>query len=1204
MKAIAPALMPTKKSAAPPQLAEQQSDAQNTDSFANDTQQSASCACGGDCPNCNSKKKTSSGILQKKLRIGASDDIYEQEADRVADQILAMPIDDPAIKKTPVRIQRLANQSATHENSAPNNVTQVLSETGRPLDAAVQKDMGQRFGHDFSHVRIHSDTSAEQSARKINANAYTSGHNIVFGSSQFAPTTQQGRRLLAHELTHVVQQSGSDSTHIHRQPDANIIQRDGPDDDSVADPIATWERPTGSLLLVFADDRLILLPARPLVRVADAESQRLMSESSAHMTTDLGALLEVPPVGAGATRVFRAGRRTALIIDAGSDPAGRIPAAVYLNEFQGVMASLGVTNISEIRAIHVHQDHINEIPTLVANSTVSGARVSIPHAFLGANAAIQRVVASLRTTTDPAMLTRGFGAAWTPNNPVAGPGTAGDVFRFGYTLGELRVEALALRSALRTTSATPDLASFMTKVTRPADRASIVVLGDLRGRDLGTIRDAMETQRAGSWNEFFSGVSTISGFSHHAGRLEDRDINGIMSLLDATMLREGRLRVVEQTTTTRHTRARTDTLELLQRLGIEVAVAELPSTTATSGAGATRSSLYARGPSASVRSATPSPLANGLLRIERMRAARATIETWRPWFEETGGASARTAIEALLPELQSSETSLRQSVRAASEAALRVRSGGTTAASGARDYTSATGGARATVFETAVTAIPATTPAETSLTAEGFARLESLRALPTSEIPLRVLLHAAIVRGEYSDRAFAHMLAALEPDTRTRLLTGRRGGPSPRIKAFERVRAEFNFRQSVLGSGDTYRMPRSWGRGRRTAGAAVAWLQIALELWNNIGQPLLEAHETSVRTFRGQNLLPFIRRLMFWDQAGARPSMVGVVDPTLGALSFDRDYDNVLRRLQAEELSALYFEAPVLSDADVIRFGVWLAHHVRNFDEFSLLFNDSGQDSVRWQNASSGGWQAATWQVRSATYETSGENHVVESWHEHPTLTRLMQTYVQRIITNTSQLIDNWRSSSELSPDREAELGRLEMFSRDRPLYESSLRDPSSATTELEIQPLGSIGAINSSTPNRLTREVTWWSPPRFFVYGVSDNWAEVSGADYNTYAILRRLTSERHTVVAGGSVIGADQVTRIGNEGGKAWIRADLLIPRTTATPSAPATAPLTPIVDPHVAPPLAPSRSPVHLGPLTPSPRDELGPSAPGTGGLTVEF
>lgn len=1169
--------------------------AKNNNHTTNSIARKANCACGGGCPKCRDKK-----TIQSKLNVGAADDVYEQEADRIADEVMAAGHHNAI--NIPPRIQPVTPQSGSQVNFAPASVNMALADFGKPLDTSLQLDMEQRFGRDFSHVRIHTGPIAEQSAQDINAYAYTHGNNIVFGRGQFAPDSHHGKHLLAHELTHVVQQSTTHHSPVERQSASNLIQKDGPDDGDVGNPLATWERPSGSVLLIHADDRLILLPASPLVYVADAESQRMMRESSAHVTTDLGALLEVPPVGAGATRVFRAGRRTALIIDAGSDPAGRIPAAVYLNEFQGVMASLGVTNISEIRSIHVHQDHVNEIPTLVANSTVAANRVSIPRDFIGTNAAIRRVVTALTTTTDPAMVARGFGATWVPDNPVAGRGSGSDVLRFGYTLGELRVEALALRSALRTTSTTPDLASFMTKVTRPSDRASVVVLGDLRGRDLETIRTAMETNRAGSWNEFFSGVSTISGFSHHAGRLEDRDITGIMSLLDATMLREGRLRVVEQTTTTRHTRARTDTLELLQRLGVEVAVAELPSAAATSGAGATRSTLYARGPSASVRSTTPSPLADGLIRLERLRAARATIETWRPWFEETGGASARTAIEALLPELQNSETALRTAVRTASEAALRVRSGGATTTAGARDYTATTGGTRGSAYETALSAIPATTPAETTLSAQGFAHLERLRAMPAEEIPLRVSLHAAIVRGEYSDRAFAHMLASLEPDTRTRLLTGRRGGPSPRLVAFERVRAEFNFRQSVLGSGETYRMPSSWGGRRRAAGAGLVWLQIGLELWNNVVQPLITAHETSVRTFRGHNLLPFIRRFMFWDQAGVRPNIVGVIDPTIGSPTYERDSDTVLRRLQADELTALYFAEPVLSDAEVMRFGVWLAYNVRNFDEFSLLFSGSGQDAIRWRLAGSGGWPAATWEVRSGTYETSGENHVAESWYEHPTLTRLMQTYVRRIISNTSQLLEEWRSSAELSPEREAELGRLEMRSSARPLYETGLRDASAATTEVEVQPMGSIGAMSPSRPDRLTRQVTWWSPPRFFVYRVSGSWAEVSGADYNTYAILRGLSSERHTTVMGGSVIGADEVTRIGNEGGKVWIRTDLLTPRP-APAATPAPPPLAPLADPPVVSPATPGRSPVRIGPLSPGLSDDR-PSGPSAGGLTIEF
>jgi hypothetical protein len=89
--------------------------------------------------------------------------------------------------------------------------------------------MEQRFGHDFSRVRVHSDATAEQSARDVNAHAYTMGHNIVFGAGRLAPSTNQGRRLIAHELTHVVQQgaAASDLGHSYnsRAP-AQVIQRE------------------------------------------------------------------------------------------------------------------------------------------------------------------------------------------------------------------------------------------------------------------------------------------------------------------------------------------------------------------------------------------------------------------------------------------------------------------------------------------------------------------------------------------------------------------------------------------------------------------------------------------------------------------------------------------------------------------------------------------------------------------------------------------------------------------------------------------------------------------------------------------------------------------------------------------------------------------------------------------------------------------
>ena len=95
-------------------------------------------------------------------------------------------------------------------DAAPASVDHVLASPGRPLEPALRQDMEQRFGHDFSRVRVHSGAAAEQSARDVNAHAYTVGHNIVFGAGRFAPGTHEGRRLIAHELTHVVQQSGAD----------------------------------------------------------------------------------------------------------------------------------------------------------------------------------------------------------------------------------------------------------------------------------------------------------------------------------------------------------------------------------------------------------------------------------------------------------------------------------------------------------------------------------------------------------------------------------------------------------------------------------------------------------------------------------------------------------------------------------------------------------------------------------------------------------------------------------------------------------------------------------------------------------------------------------------------------------------------------------------------------------------------------------
>ncbi len=108
------------------------------------------------------------------------------------------------------RLQTRSVESSDLEPTAVHPVVhEVLRSAGQPLNPATRAFMEPRFGHDFSQVRVHSDSKAAESARDLNANAYTVGSHIVFGAGQFLPETEAGQQLLSHELTHVVQQQRS-----------------------------------------------------------------------------------------------------------------------------------------------------------------------------------------------------------------------------------------------------------------------------------------------------------------------------------------------------------------------------------------------------------------------------------------------------------------------------------------------------------------------------------------------------------------------------------------------------------------------------------------------------------------------------------------------------------------------------------------------------------------------------------------------------------------------------------------------------------------------------------------------------------------------------------------------------------------------------------------------------------------------------------
>ncbi len=194
-----------------------------------------------------------SGTLQAKLRIGPTGDKYEQEADRVAEAVVRMPepkavssgtayiqkacstCEEQEVKRQPIKeeeeekLQRKTKEEEEEEKlrKKPNyeneelqakaggsfeishnieSQIQSLKGGGQPLSENSRAFYEPRFGHDFSHVRVHTDTQAAKLAESVNAQAFTVGKDVVFSAGQYEPERPDGRKLLAHELTHVVQQ--------------------------------------------------------------------------------------------------------------------------------------------------------------------------------------------------------------------------------------------------------------------------------------------------------------------------------------------------------------------------------------------------------------------------------------------------------------------------------------------------------------------------------------------------------------------------------------------------------------------------------------------------------------------------------------------------------------------------------------------------------------------------------------------------------------------------------------------------------------------------------------------------------------------------------------------------------------------------------------------------------------------------------------
>ncbi len=184
----------------------------------------------------NDKQKPSAAkpqFFQAKLAVNTPGDAHEQEADAMADKVMRMKDtsgnpnnffkpDADIQRKQPEHIQRKEDADGGLDNYVGS-----LGSSGQPMSENSKSFFEPRFGQDFSGVKIHTDENAAKSAQSINALAYTSGNNIVFNSGQYSPESDSGKKLMAHELTHVVQQGGAQQRVSTKSNSNTVYRKDG-----------------------------------------------------------------------------------------------------------------------------------------------------------------------------------------------------------------------------------------------------------------------------------------------------------------------------------------------------------------------------------------------------------------------------------------------------------------------------------------------------------------------------------------------------------------------------------------------------------------------------------------------------------------------------------------------------------------------------------------------------------------------------------------------------------------------------------------------------------------------------------------------------------------------------------------------------------------------------------------------------------------
>jgi hypothetical protein len=477
--------------------------------------------------------------------------------------------------------------------------------SGQPLDQDMRGVMEGRFGTDFKDVRVHTDGQGNASADAFKANAYTSGRNIYFAAGRYAPTTSDGRHLLAHELAHAVQQTKGGVASVSMQACEVLVGRaDGPLEieadraASAATALANGGRliaselspaslsasgmiqrqaaadpPPAEAKAPPANDpnakprTSIDIPLIPpewakepgvtdiLTVVSQGRMIALPASGNFIVLRPPGAtvqptqpLVSVPTIGKEGMIAVNVGGRVGFQLDAGGEPIVVYPAAIA-----AIRQALGVVTMGQAAVTHIHDDHVRAFVATVRSNNIRPENLFYPAAFaVNAGAPGSTFPAAIQALqNDPTLASLGHGPGG-PYQTIPTP-AGGGFFRNTVQSGQVTFEFYGLTRAFQDLQdqrmagqkqPKADTASLLTRVSFQDSGVRMLYLGDLRGSDLTLFEQAMGPQ---AYQEMLRGVRVITGFQHHMGALESQaDRDGLVRLLRTTYMQTGELDVMVQ----------------------------------------------------------------------------------------------------------------------------------------------------------------------------------------------------------------------------------------------------------------------------------------------------------------------------------------------------------------------------------------------------------------------------------------------------------------------------------------------------------------------------------------------------------------------------------------------------------------------------------------------------------------------------------